>query len=48
MKMKNDDKEQGPEGLMSGTVGLNYAVCQCVLSSFLVLSFFPPIICMKI
>lgn len=48
MKMKNEEKETGPEGLISWGVGLNYVVCQCVPISFLVPSFFPSIRCMKI
>lgn len=42
MKMKNKNKEKGPEGLISEGVGLNYVVCQCVHISFLVSSFFSP------
>lgn len=41
MKMKNEDKEKGPEGLISRSVGLNYVLCQCILFSTLVSSFFP-------
>lgn len=39
--MKNEDKEKGPEGLISRSVGLNYVLCQCILFSLLVPSFFP-------
>lgn len=38
---ENEDKEKGPEGLISRSVGLNYVLCQRVLFSFLVPSF-PP------
>lgn len=41
MKMKNEEKETGLEGLISQGVGLNYVVCQCVRISFLVLCFSP-------
>lgn len=41
MKMRHEDKEKGPVGLISRGTGLNYVVCQCIHTSFLVPSFFP-------